>query len=280
MLFDTLAIVGVGLLGGSLGLAAKSRGLVRRAVGIGRDPARLELAKSLGAIDEHVSDYANGIPSADLVVVCTPVDLIAQHILEIVEFAKPGCVVTDVGSTKGEIVNELMNRLPKRIAFVGSHPMAGSEKKGPTHAVAELFQNRATILTPTTDSDPDAVAKLKLFWEGVGSRVVTMTPAEHDRAVAAISHLPHAVAAALAAATDPAFLGIAAGGFRDTTRIAGAGAAIWEPIFRTNREEVLESCARFAVRFDEFRKLLAADDGPGLIRWLNEGKRVRDALGS
>lgn len=280
MLFDTLAIVGVGLLGGSLGLAAKSRGLVRRVVGIGRDPARLELAKGLGAIDDLATEFAGAIPAADLVVVCTPVDLIAKHVLEIAAFAKPGCVVTDVGSTKGEIVAALANLAPGRVSFVGSHPMAGSEKKGPAHAVGELFQNRATILTPTAESDPDAVARLKRFWEGIGCRVVMMTPAEHDRAVAAISHLPHAVAAALAGATDPAHLGIAAGGFRDTTRIAGASAAIWEPIFRTNRYEVLAACDRFSERFDEFRKLLAADDGPGLIRWLNEGKRVRDALGS
>lgn len=280
MLFDTLAIVGVGLLGGSLGLAAKSRGLVRRVVGVGRDPARLELAQGLGAIDDHSADYADAIPAADLVVVCTPVDLIPKHVLELIAFAKPGCVVTDVGSTKGEIVNALANRIPKRIAFVGCHPMAGSEKKGPAHAVADLFQNRTTILTPTGESDPDVLARLKQFWEGVGCRVVLMTPAEHDRAVAQISHLPHAVASALAGAIDPANLGVSAGGFRDTTRIAAAAASIWEPIFRTNRAEVLAACDRFAGRFDEFRKLLAADDGPGLIHWLNEGKRVRDALGS
>jgi prephenate dehydrogenase len=280
MQFESLAIVGVGLLGGSLGLAAKARGLVRHVVGVGRDPAKRATALELGAIDEAHAEIADAIPSADLVVVCTPVDLIARHVLEIAEFAKPGCIVTDVGSTKNEIVQSLANRLPPRIAFVGSHPMAGSEKKGPAHAVADLFVNRATILTPTAESDPTAVERLKRFWEGVGSRVVTMSPGEHDRAVANVSHLPHAVAAALAGAVDPAFLGISAGGFRDTTRIAAAAPAIWEPIFRTNREEMLAGCARFAARFDEFRQLLAADDGPGLIRWLNEGKKVRDALGS
>jgi cyclohexadieny/prephenate dehydrogenase len=280
MRFETLAIVGVGLLGGSLGLAAKARGLVARVVGVGRDPARLELAKGLGAIDDHFSDLRDAIPSADLVVVCTPVDLIAQHVLDVAAFAKPGCIVTDVGSTKTAIVGALANRLPEHVAFVGSHPMAGSEKKGPAHATVELFQNRATILTPTGESDPRAVERLKQFWEDVGSRVILMTPGEHDRAVAQVSHVPHAVAAALAGTVDPANLGVSAGGFRDTTRIAAAAPAIWEPIFRTNRAEVLAGCERFAARFDEFRRLLEADDGPGLIRWLNEGKRVRDALGS
>lgn len=280
MLFDTLAIVGVGLLGGSLGLAAKSRGLVRRVLGIGRDPARLELARNLGAIDAGFPDFASAIPDADFIVVCTPVDLIAQHVLEIVESARPGSLITDVGSTKGEIVRSLAGRIPNPIAFVGSHPMAGSEKKGPEHAVADLFVKRATILTPTAESAPDAVARLRSFWESVGSRVVLMSPESHDRAVAEISHLPHVVAAALAGVVHPEFLGISAGGFRDTTRIAAATPAIWEPIFRTNREQVLASCERFAARFDEFRKLLAADDGPGIIRWLNEGKQVRDALGS
>lgn len=280
MQFETLAIVGVGLLGGSLGLAAKARGLVGRVVGVGRDPAKLATALELGAIDEAHAEFADAIPDADLVVVCTPVDLIPRHVREAADLASPGCILTDVGSTKARIVAEVGNRLPAQVAFVGSHPMAGSEKKGPGHAVAELFVNRATIVTPTADSDPNAVERLRRFWEGVGSRVVTMSPEEHDRAVANVSHLPHAVAAALAGTVDPAYLPVSAGGFRDTTRIAAAAPAIWEPIFRTNRAEVLAGCARFAARFEEFRKLLEADDGPGLIRWLNEGKKVRDALGS
>ncbi|QEL18231.1 prephenate dehydrogenase [Limnoglobus roseus] len=280
MLFDTLTILGVGLLGGSLGLAAKSRGLVRRVVGVGRDAARLREALAAGQLDESTTDLAAGVRIADLVVVCTPVDLIPQQVRELAEVAKAGCLVTDVGSTKSEIVARLRDPLPNRVTFIGSHPMAGSEKKGSNHATPDLFQGRVTIITPTADTPPRASQAIHEFWERIGCRVVTMTPEEHDRAVALVSHLPHAVAAALAGVVDPALLCVSAGGFRDTTRIASASAAIWEPIFRTNRREVLASCAAFAERFDEFRRLLEAEDGPGLIHWLNEGKRVRDALGS
>ncbi len=280
MLFDTLTILGVGLLGGSLGLAAKSHGLVRRVVGVGRDVARLSESQAAGQLDDFTTDLADGVRAADLVVVCTPVDLIAQHVREVAAAAKVGCLVTDVGSTKSEILSQLQNPFPEKITFVGSHPMAGSEKKGAGHATPNLFHGRVTIITPTADTPPRAVAAVREFWERVGCRVMTMTPEEHDRAVALVSHLPHVVAAALAGAVDPALLAVSAGGFRDTTRIAAASPAIWEPIFRTNRREVLAACAAFSERFDEFRRLLEANDGAGLIHWLNEGKRVRDALGS
>lgn len=280
MLFDTLSILGVGLLGGSLGLAARSRGLVRRVVGVGRDQSRLRDARAAGQLDDFATDLPAGVRTADLVVVCTPVDLIPEQVREVAAAAKAGCLVTDVGSTKAEIVARLRDPLPNGVTFVGSHPMAGSEKKGCQHATADLFQGRVTIVTPTADTPEHAVGRIRRFWEGVGCRVVTMTPNEHDRAVAMVSHLPHAVAAALAGTVDPALLQVSAGGFRDTTRVAGAAAGIWEPIFRTNRREVLAACDAFASRFDEFRRLLAADDGAGLIHWLNEGKRVRDALGS
>jgi prephenate dehydrogenase len=158
--------------------------------------------------------------------------------------------------------------------------MAGSEKKGAAFARADLFENRATVVTPTADTDPGAAEGVVEFWRSLGSRVVVMPPGDHDTAVAFVSHLPHAVAAALAGVVDPGFLPIAAGGFRDTTRIAAAAPAIWEPIFRTNRDAVLAAAEVFAARFDEFRRLLESGDGPGLVRWLSEGKRVRDAVGS
>lgn len=280
MLFDTLSIVGVGLLGGSVGLAAKGRGLVRRVIGVGRDPAKLAEAAAAGAIGEPTTDLAAAARVSDLMVFCTPVDLIAGQILEAAAACRPGTILTDVGSTKRAIVAAVAGRLPPRVHFVPSHPMAGSEKKGAAFARADLFVNRATVVTPTTDTDPGAAERVVEFWRALGSRVVVMPPGDHDTAVAYVSHLPHAVAAALAGVIDPAFLPIAAGGFRDTTRVAAAAPAIWEPIFRTNRDAVLAAAEQFASRFDEFRRLLEAGDGPGLVRWLSEGKRVRDAVGS
>lgn len=279
MMFDTLTVVGVGLLGGSVGLAAKERKLVGRVLGVGRDPAKLAAARAAGVIDDTAS-LADAARRSDLVVFCTPVDRIAAEVVEAAAVCRPGTLLTDVGSTKGEIVAAVAGKLPGGVHFVPSHPMAGSEKKGAAHARADLFDGRATVVTPPADTDPGAAERVAGFWKALGSRVVVMPPAEHDTAVAYVSHLPHAVSAALAAVVDPSYLPLAAGGFRDTTRIAAAAPAIWEPIFRTNREAVLEAADRFAARFDEFRRLLRAGDGPGLEGWLSEGKRVRDALGS
>jgi prephenate dehydrogenase len=170
--------------------------------------------------------------------------------------------------------------LPPTVTFIGSHPMAGSEKKGSAFADADLFVNRATILTTDGPPPTEALEKLAQFWTALGSRVHRMSAAEHDHTVAYVSHLPHVVAAALAAVVDPGLLPLSAGGFRDTTRIAAAAPAIWEPIFRTNRAEVLAACEAFIQQFQAFQTLLADDNGEGLIRWLTEGKRVRDALGS
>jgi prephenate dehydrogenase len=280
MLFDTITIVGVGLLGGSLGLAAKKRHLVKHIVGVGRDGAKLQKAKDAGIVDEFHTNIRDGVAKSNFVIVCTPVDQIVQDVREVAAHTPKGCLITDVGSTKRVIVETLRAELPAKAPFLGSHPMAGSEKKGSDFADAELFQNRVCIITPTEKCDPLATAKIHDFWQHVGSRVLKMTPEEHDRSVAYVSHLPHVVAAALAGVVDPALLGISAGGFRDTTRIASASPAIWEPIFRTNKEEVLAACKTFAKQFAEFEKLLAAGDTKALIRWLNEGKQVRDALGS
>jgi prephenate dehydrogenase len=177
MLFDTLSIVGVGLLGGSVGLAAKSRGLVRRVLGVGRDAGKLAEAAAAGVIHESTTDLAAAARTSDLMVFCTPVDLIGPQILEAAAACRPGAVLTDVGSTKRAIVAAVAGRLPPRVHFVPSHPMAGSEKKGAAFARADLFENRATVVTPTADTDPGAADRVAGFWRALGSRVVVMSPA-------------------------------------------------------------------------------------------------------
>jgi cyclohexadieny/prephenate dehydrogenase len=280
MRIDTLTIVGVGLLGGSVGLAAQARGLVRRVVGVGRDRTRLDCARASGAVTDVEVDLAAGVRDADLVVFCTPVDRIAGQVLDAAPNVRPGAVVSDVGSTKTNIVSALTGRLPSGVTFVGAHPMAGSEKTGVEFARADLFEDRVTVVTPTPSSPPFAVNLVEQFWEGLGSRVLRMTPEEHDRAVAATSHVPHAVAAALAGGLPIDLLSLAASGFRDTTRIAAGDPDLWAAIFRANRPAALTGLRRVADRLDEFRRLLEADDGPGLVRFLTEGKQVRDALGN
>lgn len=280
MLFEQITIIGVGLIGGSIGLAAKARGIAGRVVGFGRTTKTLERATELGCLTSFSTTLADAVRTANLVVVCTPVDKIAATILDAAPHCRPGTLFTDGGSTKGNILAELGSKLPEHVAFVPAHPLAGSEKNGAEHARADLFENRLTILTPTSKTDLEAVARVEQFWRALGCRIVSMTPDNHDRVLAITSHLPHAVAAGAAGVTPTELLPLTAGGFRDTTRIAGGDPALWAAIFLANRDAVLSSVENFTARMAEFHTLLKAGDGAGLVRWLAEGKQVRDALGS
>jgi prephenate dehydrogenase len=280
MRVETLAIVGVGLIGGSAGLAAKARGVAGRVIGTDCNPAALDEAIRVGAIDDAITDLSSAVRTADLVLVCTPVDVIAEHVLAVAKQARPGTIITDTGSTKHAIVSRVDREMPAGVFFVGGHPMAGSEKKGPHFSRPDLFTGRAVILTHGPYDNESVWHTVADFWIELGGKPVQMTPQDHDDAVAMVSHLPHAVASCLAGMMPLDLLPISAGGFRDTTRVAGAGPGIWEPIFRANRDAVLAAADRFADHWDQFRALVRADDGPGLARWLADAKRVRDALGS
>lgn len=281
MRLEQLTIVGVGLIGGSVGLAARTRGIAGTVIGVGRDDRNLARAQAAGAIDVFSTNLAEAVKKADLVVVCTPVDRVAEDVIAAAKAAPTRCLVTDVGSTKGNIVRELAGKMPERgAAFIGSHPLAGSEKRGSANAKPDLFQDRLVVVTPTTETDPEATAVIDLFWRELGARVVRMDPFAHDEALATTSHLPHAAASALAGVTPPAWLALTAGGFRDTTRIAAGDPDLWAAIFEANRDAVLGATDTFMSRLTEFRTLLAAGDHAGLVRWLADGKRVRDALGS
>lgn len=278
MLFDQITIVGVGLIGGSVGLAAKARGVAARVVGF--DRASLAVALRVGAIDAAAADLAAAVDGSQLVVVCTPVDRIAGVIVRAAAHAKPGTIFTDGGSTKAGIVNVVEGTLPTGIEYVPAHPIAGSERNGVENARPDLFVGRLTVLTPGSSCNVASGERVAAFWKALGSRVHTMPPDDHDRTFAATSHLPHAVAAALAGITPPELLPLSAGGFRDTTRIAGGDPELWAAIFRANRDAVLAAVDRFAARLGDFRTLLESGDGAGLVRWLVEAKQVRDALGT
>jgi prephenate dehydrogenase len=278
MQFEQITIIGVGLIGGSVGLAAKARGVARRVVGVGRDAKNLALAVERGAIDAPAGSVAEGVRGSQLVVVCTPVDRIAEMVRAAAEHA-PGALFTDAGSTKGGLYEAVHPCLPDCSEFVPAHPLAGAEKNGVEHARADLFENRVTVVT-TEPPDKDAVERVAAFWAALGSRVVRMNADEHDRVLAFTSHLPHAVASAVAGATQKEWLALSAGGFRDVTRIAAGDPGLWAAIFQANKEGVLAALAAFEDRLTEFRKLLEAGDRAGLERWLTEGKQVRDALGT
>ena len=281
MHLEQLTIVGVGLIGGSVGLAAKAAGVARRVVGVGRDERTLERAVALGAIDRSMKDLSEAAADADLVVVCTPVDRIAADVLTAARAAPPRAIVTDAGSTKGNILRALEGKLPPRGAmFIGSHPLAGSEKRGAAHGRADLFHDRLVVVTPTADTDLEALSVVELFWQRLGARVVRMDPFEHDKALAVTSHLPHAAAAGLAGVTPLEWLNLSAGGFRDTTRVAAGDPDLWAAIFEANRDEVLAATDAFLGRMAQFRAALEGRDSAALVAWLTEAKQVRDALGS
>jgi prephenate dehydrogenase len=274
MLFEQITIVGVGLIGASVGLAAKARGAAGRVVGVDPNAEALETAQRLGAIDAGTTGLADGVRGSRLIIVCTPVDRIAGLITAAARFAAPDALFTDVGSAKGG----LPDAVPDGVAFVPAHPLAGSEKGGAGHAHADLFRDRVTVVTPARIGP--AVELVEAFWAALGSRVVRMSAGDHDRAVAITSHLPHAVASAVAGATPVHLLGLAAGGFRDVTRIAASDPRLWAAIFEANRPATLAALTAFTDRLNEFRTLLEAGDRAGLVAWLAHGKQVRDALGT
>jgi prephenate dehydrogenase len=282
--WDTVAIIGVGLIGGSIGLTLRERKLAKRVIGIGRRQESLAKALARGCVSETTTNIADGVKNANLIVVCTPVDLVAQHVAEAGKHFPEGSVITDAGSTKAELVvkaeTALADRFPRHMPFVGSHPLAGSELNGPEAASADLFQGRVVVATETDVSDHDVVDTIEEFWQSLGASVVRMSPEDHDAALARTSHLPHLVASALAAATPDSLLSLAATGWQDTTRIAASDVDLWRQIFLANRSPTLKALADFETVLSRFRTALETADAALLTELLAEGKRRRDAVGS
>jgi prephenate dehydrogenase len=275
---DTVAIVGVGLIGGSIGLALRERRLARRVIGVSRRKSTLQTARRRGAISSGTHNLARAVAEAELIVVCTPVASIVPLVREAAEHCPAEALITDAGSTKAEIVAQLDENLDGRARFLGSHPMAGGEQSGPQYAKADLFQQRTVITTPTrrtSDGDRD---KIRQFWSALGANVVELSPTEHDRCVAAVSHLPHLVAAALSATTAKKDLQFAASGWLDTTRVASGDVQLWMEILETNRSHVLKSLGQFARLVADLESALAGGDDKKLRRLLNEAKQKRDSV--
>jgi len=275
-----LGLVGLGLLGGSVAKAARAQGLADEIVAVGRDRARLEPALRDGAIDRASTDIAEGVAGVDFCLLATPVATISALLPDVWRALPSDAVLTDVGSTKAAIV-ETAERLAvaRPLAFVGSHPMAGSEQAGYRVSRADLFRGATVIITPTERTDSHAVKRVAEFWEALGGRLVTLDPVTHDRATAAISHLPHLVADALVDAVvrmDPRFFGVAGRGFKDTTRIAASDPRMWREIFQENRAGLAEALAAFRAALDELERLIARDDAPAIEAALDRIRRVRE----
>jgi prephenate dehydrogenase len=278
-----VAIVGVGLLGGSIGLALRRRRIAKNVVGIGRRRSSLAKALALQCVTATTTSIARGVAEAQLVVVCTPVECIASHAAEAARHCSAGAIITDVGSTKRQIVaaaESALAQLDGRAAFVGSHPLAGSEKTGADAARADLFVDRVVVVTPSEQTPPAAADRVEAFWRSLGARTLRMSPDEHDAALARTSHLPHLVASALAAATPEELLPLTATGWQDTTRIAAGDADLWRQIFLSNQPHTLKALADFETVLSRFRAALESKDGALLLELLVEGKRRRDAVGS
>jgi prephenate dehydrogenase len=277
--WNTVAIVGVGLIGGSIGLALRERKLAGEVVGIGRRPVSLKRACTSGALDRATIDIGEGVNRAELVVVCTPVASIAEHVRAAAAACPVGALITDAGSTKASIVRSLNGALPRSVAFVGSHPLAGSEKNGCQHARGDLFEGRVVVVTPTRRTTEDDVQRTADLWSALGASVLVMSPSAHDRALAATSHLPHVIAAALSRATALHDLPLTAGGWRDSTRIAGGDVELWQQILLDNRDNVLKAVTRFEKSLAGFRTAIESGDKRRLSKLLMEAKSIRDALG-
>jgi prephenate dehydrogenase len=276
----TVAIVGVGLIGGSIGLALRQRNLADKVIGIGRRQVSLRIARRVGAITHTTIDMAKGVVEADLVVVCTPVGDIVEQVQEAARHCPEGTLITDAGSAKQQIVAALDGQLPRGCRFLGGHPIAGSEKTGANYANADLFESRVTVLTPTRNTRAEDYDLLEVFWQGLGSIVVQMTPEEHDRALAITSHLPHMAAAALANTITENYFRFAGAGLLDASRLASGDVNLWKQILMQNRDNVLKALEQYHGQLQTLHTAIRNSDEAALEQFLKTAKKNRDALGS
>ncbi|MGH2812275.1 MAG: prephenate dehydrogenase/arogenate dehydrogenase family protein [Actinomycetota bacterium] len=280
----TVAVIGTGLMGGSLGLACLARGAAEEVIGYDSDPQRLDEAIGRGAITRAAPSLAEAGEGADLVIVATPVSSIPEVFDALVPELPEGVIVTDVGSVKSSLVREIERRSPDRIRFVGGHPLAGSEEEGIEAAAADLFEGCVWFLTPTDRSEAEACRELVRFASELGARAVFIDPERHDELVALTSHLPQVVSSALmhfAAAAATAEGGvplIASGGFRDMTRLAGSSPELWVQILRENRDGVLKVLGGFAQSLESITAAMRSGEWEAIRAVLAEARGARSSM--
>lgn len=283
-LFNHVAIIGVGLIGGSLGLVLRSQGLANSVVGIGRRVENLKLAVELGAIDHYVVEAEAGVRGADLVLLATPVASYRAQVESWKSCLGAGTLVSDVGSVKGSLVEELETRMPPGVEFVGAHPIAGKERTGVGAGSVDLFQGATCIVTPTERTRPSSVKTISHMWEMAGMKVMSMDPYLHDKILGAVSHLPHVAAFSLMTALEDIetelgsefnLLSYGGGGLRDTTRIAGSSPEMWRDICVWNKDNVVKMIESYERQLARFKRLVQAGDSQGLEREMERARQLR-----
>lgn len=279
-LIDTLAIVGVGLIGGSFACALKKSGVVRRVIGAGRRPENLQKACDLGLIEEAVT-LSQAASQSDLIFLATPVGAFESILAAMRPTLNPAAVITDGGSTKQDVIAAARSALGQHSRqFVPAHPMAGSHETGPTAAKADLYQGRRVILTPLAENRPEDIELVESLWRACGARLLRLDPAEHDAAMACISHLPHWLSSLymqyVATGPQPELrMEVAAGGFRDFTRIAQSSPEMWRDIFMANRSAILQEIATFRAQLDRAEQALHDGDSEWLEHMLDQAAKAR-----
>jgi prephenate dehydrogenase len=282
MFLQRVAIIGVGLIGGSFSLALKEKKLCGHVVGVGRSAANLQTALERGVIDSIEPDVSAAIRGADLVMVATPVAQFPGVMQALEKFLKPGAIATDAGSTKRDVVATARAHLGAKIAqFIPVHPIAGAEKSGAAAANAALFRGRRLVLTPLEENRKQDLESVAGLWTAMGARVSRMTPEEHDQVFAAVSHLPHLLAYALVddvskRPNSAQLFGYAAGGFRDFTRIASSHPEMWRDICVANRDQLLRELSSYSGELEKIRKFLEANDAASLEKLFTEARAARE----
>ncbi len=284
-MFDRVALIGIGLIGSSLARVMRSKGIAKEIAISTRSEKTLERARELNLGDVYDLDPAVAVTGADLVVLGVPVGAFETVAKTISGSLKTGAIVTDVGSVKASVVRQVKPNLPENVHFIGAHPVAGTEYSGPDAGFSTLFENRWCILTPEADSDPEALAKLRAFWEACGSQTEVMTPEHHDLVLAITSHIPHLIAYNivgtaddLESVTSTEIIKFSAGGFRDFTRIAASDPTMWRDVFLHNQDAVLETLGRFSEDLSALQRAIRWGDGDALFKLFTRTREIRRSI--
>ncbi|MBR0935327.1 prephenate/arogenate dehydrogenase family protein [Bradyrhizobium jicamae] len=284
-LFKRVALIGFGLIGGSIARGARVQGLVGEIVTTARSEKTRARVAELGLVDRVVATNVEAVEDADLVILCIPVGACGPVAAEIAAHLKPGAIISDVGSVKGAVVRDMAPHLPDGVHFIPAHPVAGTENSGPDSGFAELFINRWCILTPPDGTDPEATAQLRAFWAALGAKVEIMTPDHHDLVLAITSHLPHLIAYTivgtadeLAQVTESEVIKFSAGGFRDFTRIAASDPTMWRDVFLANKDAVLEMLGTFTEDLSKLTRAIRRGDGEALFDHFTRTRAIRRGI--